>query len=104
MLPDLLHGIEKNKFTSAESNEIISFLERAFVRLEAWFQWFNTTQSGIPPIYFWLDLVEAWWFREVIGYEVDVVLGTSNSSFTRIFEYCFSFICNLVHVKIPKQV
>lgn len=43
---DLLHGLKKNQFTSSESNKISSFLERAFVRLEAWFQWFNTTQSG----------------------------------------------------------
>lgn len=54
VIRDLLHGIEKNKFTSDESNEIISFLERAFVRLEAWFQWFNTTQSGKEiGSYFW---------------------------------------------------
>ncbi|GLU06199.1 hypothetical protein SLE2022_232490 [Rubroshorea leprosula] len=46
VLRDLVHGMRKNKFTVSESNEITSFLERAFVRLEAWFQWFNTTQSG----------------------------------------------------------
>ncbi|CAL2230794.1 unnamed protein product [Prunus armeniaca] len=45
-LNDLVHGLKKNKFTAAESDAISSFLERAFVRLEAWFQWFNTTQSG----------------------------------------------------------
>uniref|UniRef100_A0A2P2M3T4 Mannosyl-oligosaccharide glucosidase n=1 Tax=Rhizophora mucronata TaxID=61149 RepID=A0A2P2M3T4_RHIMU len=51
---DLLHGIEKNKFAPAERNEITSFFEHAFVRLEAWFQWFNTTQSGkIMGSYFW---------------------------------------------------
>ncbi|RXH72286.1 hypothetical protein DVH24_033824 [Malus domestica] len=45
-LRDLVHGLKKNKFTAAESDAISSFVERAFVRLEAWFQWFNTTQSG----------------------------------------------------------
>ncbi|KAF2286506.1 hypothetical protein GH714_017432 [Hevea brasiliensis] len=54
VISDLLHGIQKNKFTSSESNKIISFLERAFVRLDAWFQWFNTTQSGKEiGSYFW---------------------------------------------------
>ncbi|KAK8485543.1 hypothetical protein V6N13_090462 [Hibiscus sabdariffa] len=46
VLRDLVNGIKKKKFTASESNEIISFLQRAFVRLEAWFQWYNTTQSG----------------------------------------------------------
>ncbi|RVW99325.1 Mannosyl-oligosaccharide glucosidase GCS1 [Vitis vinifera] len=45
VLHDLVSSLKRNKFTSMESNEISSFLERAFVRLEAWFQWFNTTQS-----------------------------------------------------------
>ncbi|GMI70826.1 glucosidase 1, KNOPF [Hibiscus trionum] len=46
VLRDLVNGIKKKKFTASESNEIISFLQQAFVRLEAWFQWYNTTQSG----------------------------------------------------------
>ncbi|KAB2045785.1 hypothetical protein ES319_D01G185800v1 [Gossypium barbadense] len=46
VLRDLVNGIKKNKFTASESSEIISFLQQAFVRLEAWFQWFNTTQLG----------------------------------------------------------
>ncbi|EOX99908.1 Glucosidase 1 isoform 1 [Theobroma cacao] len=46
VLRDLVNGIKKNKFSATESNEIISFLQQAFVRLEAWFKWFNTTQSG----------------------------------------------------------
>ncbi|EEF47487.1 mannosyl-oligosaccharide glucosidase GCS1 [Ricinus communis] len=46
VISDLLYGIKENKFTSAESSKVTSFLERAFVRLEAWFQWFDTTQSG----------------------------------------------------------
>ncbi|XWS22745.1 hypothetical protein CRYUN_Cryun29cG0062800 [Craigia yunnanensis] len=54
VLRDLVNGIKKNKFTATESNEIISFLRQAFVRLEAWFQWFNTTQSGKDSgSYYW---------------------------------------------------
>ncbi|KAK9276690.1 hypothetical protein L1049_006226 [Liquidambar formosana] len=42
------------KFHYFLATEISSFLERAFVRLEAWFQWFNTTQSGKEmSSYFW---------------------------------------------------
>lgn len=44
---DFVRGLKNNKFTGTDRNEISLFLERAFVRLEAWFQWFNTTQSGI---------------------------------------------------------
>ncbi|CAL0306374.1 unnamed protein product [Lupinus luteus] len=29
-----------------DRSQISLFLERAFVRLEVWFQWFNTAQSG----------------------------------------------------------
>ncbi|XP_022725562.1 mannosyl-oligosaccharide glucosidase GCS1-like isoform X2 [Durio zibethinus] len=54
VLLDLVNGIKKNKFTATESNEILSFLGQAFVRLEAWFQWFNTTQSGkYSGSYYW---------------------------------------------------
>lgn len=54
VLHDLVYSIKRNKFSVTESNEISSFLERAFVRLEAWFQWFNTTQSGMETgSYFW---------------------------------------------------
>ncbi|GAV87816.1 Glyco_hydro_63 domain-containing protein [Cephalotus follicularis] len=54
VLRELLYGLKKNKFTATESHEIFSFLERAFVRLEAWFQWFNSTQSGKEMgSYFW---------------------------------------------------
>ncbi|XVF43737.1 hypothetical protein PTKIN_Ptkin02bG0064500 [Pterospermum kingtungense] len=54
VLRDLVNGIKKNKFTATERNEIISFLRQAFVRLEAWFQWFNTTQSGKDSgSYYW---------------------------------------------------
>ncbi|KAJ4710863.1 mannosyl-oligosaccharide glucosidase GCS1-like [Melia azedarach] len=54
VLRELVNGIKKNKFTASENNEISSFLERALIRLEAWFQWFNTTQSGKETgSYFW---------------------------------------------------
>ncbi|XP_062110650.1 mannosyl-oligosaccharide glucosidase GCS1 isoform X3 [Humulus lupulus] len=54
VLHDMIHGLKENKFNSVERNEIISFLERAFVRLEAWFQWFNTSQSGKEvSSYYW---------------------------------------------------
>lgn len=46
LLSELVYGLEKNKFTSTESNDISSFLERALIRLEGWFHWFDTTQSG----------------------------------------------------------
>ncbi|KAI3968066.1 hypothetical protein MKW92_023112, partial [Papaver armeniacum] len=45
-LKDLVNGTSRNQFTTSESNEITSFLDSAFVRLEAWFQWFHNTQSG----------------------------------------------------------
>lgn len=44
--PDLISGIRREKFNKAERDEILSFLDRAFVRLDAWFQWFNTSQIG----------------------------------------------------------
>ncbi|XP_075658252.1 mannosyl-oligosaccharide glucosidase GCS1-like isoform X2 [Castanea sativa] len=53
-LRDIVHSLKQNKFISTESKEISSFLERAYVRLEAWFQWFNTTQSGKEmSSYYW---------------------------------------------------
>ncbi|KAK7399994.1 hypothetical protein VNO78_11192 [Psophocarpus tetragonolobus] len=45
-LSDIVNGLRNDKFTAMDKTEISLFLERAFVRLEAWFQWFNTTQSG----------------------------------------------------------
>ncbi|XP_057949553.1 mannosyl-oligosaccharide glucosidase GCS1 [Malania oleifera] len=54
VLHDIVCGMKRNKFTVIERTEISTFLERAFVRLEAWFQWFNTTQSGKDVgSYFW---------------------------------------------------
>lgn len=54
VLRDLVCGMMRNKFEARESSEITAFLERSFVRLEAWFQWFNTTQSGKDTSsYYW---------------------------------------------------
>ncbi|CAL5437510.1 unnamed protein product [Camellia sinensis] len=43
---NLVCGMKRNKFTATERDRISFVLDRAFVHLEAWFQWFNTTQSG----------------------------------------------------------
>ncbi|CAA2997449.1 Mannosyl-oligosaccharide glucosidase GCS1 [Olea europaea subsp. europaea] len=54
VLRDLMCSIKKNQFAATERNEISIFLDQAFIRLEAWFNWFNTTQSGkIASTYFW---------------------------------------------------
>lgn len=54
VLHDLLSGIQRNRFNAIERAEISTFMKSAFVRLEAWFQWFNTTQSGKEKgSYFW---------------------------------------------------
>ncbi|KAJ3678273.1 hypothetical protein LUZ60_002076 [Juncus effusus] len=46
VIRDLLRGIEAKEFSSEETEKITKFLERAYARLNSWFQWFNTTQSG----------------------------------------------------------
>ncbi|XP_031477649.1 mannosyl-oligosaccharide glucosidase GCS1-like [Nymphaea colorata] len=46
VLRDLLEAVEKDKFTATESSQIYAFLDRAYVRLEGWFEWFNRTQKG----------------------------------------------------------
>ncbi|TVU36012.1 hypothetical protein EJB05_17922, partial [Eragrostis curvula] len=43
---DFASGILANKFSDEEAEKISTFLERAYVRLNSWFQWFNSTQSG----------------------------------------------------------
>ncbi|KAL8106442.1 hypothetical protein AgCh_029997 [Apium graveolens] len=54
VLQDLVCSMKKKKFSEVEEKQISSFLERAFVRLDAWFQWFNTTQSGKDESsYYW---------------------------------------------------
>ncbi|KAL5175253.1 Mannosyl-oligosaccharide glucosidase GCS1 [Glycine soja] len=53
-LNDIIDGLKNNEFTAMDRSEISLFLERAFVRLEAWFHWFNTTQSGKQMAsYYW---------------------------------------------------
>ncbi|XP_027343269.1 mannosyl-oligosaccharide glucosidase GCS1-like [Abrus precatorius] len=53
-LSDIINGLKNNDFTAMDKTEISLFLERAFIRLEAWFQWFNTTQSGKQmSSYYW---------------------------------------------------
>ncbi|CAN8304148.1 unnamed protein product [Cochlearia groenlandica] len=46
VIRDLINGIRSGRFNKTERDEIMPFLERAFVRLDAWFQWFNTSQIG----------------------------------------------------------
>ncbi|KAI5679356.1 hypothetical protein M9H77_10306 [Catharanthus roseus] len=54
VLRDMICSIKAKKLAATESNEIAIFLDRAFVRLDAWFKWFNTTQSGKDASsYFW---------------------------------------------------
>lgn len=43
---DLASGIHAQQFSDEDAEKISSFLERAYIRLNAWFQWFNSTQSG----------------------------------------------------------
>ncbi|CAA7050834.1 unnamed protein product, partial [Microthlaspi erraticum] len=54
VIRDLINGIRTDKFKQEERDDIWSFLDRAFVRLGAWFQWFNTSQKGkVLGSYFW---------------------------------------------------
>lgn len=54
VLQDLVCGMMRNRFSATESKEISSFFEQSFGRLEAWFQWFNTTQAGkYTSSYYW---------------------------------------------------
>ncbi|KAF7813611.1 mannosyl-oligosaccharide glucosidase GCS1-like [Senna tora] len=54
VINDIVNGLKNNKFSATDRIEISQFLERSFVRLEAWFQWFNTTQSGRKmSSYYW---------------------------------------------------
>ncbi|WOL02483.1 mannosyl-oligosaccharide glucosidase GCS1 isoform X2 [Canna indica] len=46
VLRDLLNGIKMRKFSAQETKEVTDFLNRAYIRLNTWFQWFNSTQSG----------------------------------------------------------
>ncbi|KAG2323997.1 hypothetical protein Bca52824_006725 [Brassica carinata] len=46
VLCDLIDGIQRKKFKNEDSEAIVSFLEGAFGRLEAWFKWLYTSQKG----------------------------------------------------------
>lgn len=46
LLRDLISNTRLKSFSAKENDEIITFLDRAYVRLGAWFEWFNTTQLG----------------------------------------------------------
>ncbi|KAH1236675.1 Mannosyl-oligosaccharide glucosidase GCS1 [Glycine max] len=45
-LNDIIDGLKNNEFTAMDRSEISLFLERAFVRLEAWFHWFKLEMKG----------------------------------------------------------
>ncbi|KAL1565274.1 ADP-ribosylation factor GTPase-activating protein gcs1 [Salvia divinorum] len=54
VLREFVCSIKKDKFSASQINDISTFLRRAFVRLDAWYKWFNTTQSGKEAgTYFW---------------------------------------------------
>ncbi|KAL9857551.1 Alpha-glucosidase 2 [Arabidopsis thaliana] len=54
VIRDLINGIRTEKFNEADRDKILSFLDRAFVRLDAWFKWFNTSQIGKEKgSYYW---------------------------------------------------
>ncbi|KAL0926218.1 hypothetical protein M5K25_002430 [Dendrobium thyrsiflorum] len=46
VLQDLLSNLRLGKFSNEDMDKISSFLGRAYIRLGAWYQWFNNTQSG----------------------------------------------------------
>ncbi|KAK8928705.1 Mannosyl-oligosaccharide glucosidase GCS1 [Platanthera zijinensis] len=46
ILHDLLSNMKLGKFSDEEMDKISSFIGRAYIRLVAWLQWFNNTQSG----------------------------------------------------------
>ncbi|CAL5214028.1 unnamed protein product [Lathyrus oleraceus] len=53
-LSGIVNSLKNNEFNAMERSEISLFLECAFSRLEAWFQWLNKTQSGEQmSSYYW---------------------------------------------------
>ncbi|ONK58208.1 uncharacterized protein A4U43_C09F9600 [Asparagus officinalis] len=46
LLRDLISNTRMKSFSEKENDEINVFLSRAYIRLGAWFNWFNTTQLG----------------------------------------------------------
>lgn len=54
VLQDFVSDLMKNDSTISVSGDEYIFLKRSFPRLQAWFNWFNTTQIGkAPGSYFW---------------------------------------------------
>ncbi|KAK2438022.1 mannosyl-oligosaccharide glucosidase GCS1 [Trifolium repens] len=53
-LSGIINALKNNEFNEIDRSEISLFMERAFGRLEAWFQWLNNTQSGEQmSSYYW---------------------------------------------------
>ncbi|CAJ2677592.1 unnamed protein product [Trifolium pratense] len=53
-LSGIINALKNNEFNAMDRSEISLFMERAFGRLEAWFQWLNNTQSGEQmSSYYW---------------------------------------------------
>ncbi|VAH68854.1 unnamed protein product [Triticum turgidum subsp. durum] len=51
---DMASGMRANQFSGEEAEKISTFLERAYVRLNSCFQWFNSRQSGkYEGTFFW---------------------------------------------------
>lgn len=46
VLHDILSNKKLGKFSNEELDKISRFIDRAYIRLGAWVQWFNNTQSG----------------------------------------------------------
>jgi len=52
MSAELATAYEEEKALGLPNEEDDEFFERLYPRLEAWFQWFNTSQTGVPsPTY-----------------------------------------------------
>nr|XP_027191588.1 mannosyl-oligosaccharide glucosidase GCS1-like isoform X2 [Cicer arietinum] len=53
-LSGIINALKNSEFNAMDRSEISLFLECAFGRLEAWFQWLNITQSGEQmSSYYW---------------------------------------------------
>nr|XP_004504457.1 mannosyl-oligosaccharide glucosidase GCS1-like isoform X2 [Cicer arietinum] len=75
-LSGIINALKNNEFNAMDRSEISLFLESAFDRLEAWFQWLNITQSGKQmSSYYWrgrdnkttLQLNPQWHFDDAYG-------------------------------------
>ncbi|EPS72149.1 hypothetical protein M569_02604, partial [Genlisea aurea] len=53
-LRELVCAVQKSILGPSDRNHVSLFLKEAYARLDAWFKWFNITQSGKDPgTYFW---------------------------------------------------